>query len=158
MTIPTTSRFPGDDLDDQALDGDDDDDWFGPPGDRATSTRGALGAARTVAPFLVELVQAAGVAANERALDHDRHPDQWLTDANDELIADPLARIAARYMPAGLVADPTLRDALEAALILGRYALKQLNLAIRWRRQRRGGEVGAQPAAAASMRPVEGVP
>jgi hypothetical protein len=123
-TTPTTSPFPGEPLDD-GWDGD-------------LSPRRPLRIAKTLEPFLTDAVIAAGELLNARARDVGAHPDQWRTDANDVTVAEPLARVADRYMPATALGDPTVKDLLEAALITMRYLVKQLHLALAWRRERRG--------------------
>lgn len=110
-----------------------DEEWDGPYSPR----RPGLGTAKTIAPFLAELIEGAGTIANERAQERDSHPEQWLADVNDVSIAEPLARIIGRLLPvSSALGEPNLKDAIEAAVILARYAMKQVNLAASWRRQR----------------------
>lgn len=105
--------------------------------DGDASPRRPLRLAKTLAPFLEEAVVGAGELANARAADRGGHPQQWLADANDVQIAEPLARVADRYLPAAAIGDPTVRDLLEAGLIAVRYLVKQLHLAAQWRRAKR---------------------
>lgn len=126
-TTPTTGPSTGDGEWDEA------NPWQGAGSD----ARVKLGGAKTLAPFLEELLGGAGVAANGRAADRGGHPDQWLLDERDVTIADPLARVIERVLPAAVLLDPSLNDVLNAALILGRYAMKQFNLATIWHRHKR---------------------